>query len=321
MRWRQNIKQSFLRRLGIIDTSRMSINQSLRELISNCALPANETRILLAHLLEKRYQLPRSALLSRDDMRLNEQAFEEWESLVSRRMNGEPIAYILGKKGFHNIELQVGPGVLIPRPETELLVEIALSEIAKLNKPTKVLDLGTGSGAIALSIASAAPLALLLATDRSAEALAIAKHNAHFLNLTEQVQFSQGNWYEAMSPQNQFDVIVSNPPYIANQDPHLTQGDLRFEPPSALTDYASGLSCLEIIIAGADKHLKPGGLIAVEHGFDQSEAVVRLMEIAGLIDIQVHLDLAGHCRVISGKKYVQEGPYCSAYKLETRELT
>lgn len=280
----------------------MSISQPLRELISNCTLPANEARILLAHLLEKHYQLPRSALLSRDDMSLNEQAFEEWESLVSRRLHGEPIAYILGKKGFHNIELQVGPGVLIPRPETELLVEIVLSEIAKLNKSTKVLDLGTGSGAIALSIASTAPLASLLATDRSAEALAIAKHNAQFLNLTDRVQFSQGSWYEAVVQENQFDVIVSNPPYIANQDPHLTQGDLRFEPESALTDYASGLSCLEIIIAGADQYLKAGGLIAVEHGFDQSEVVLELMKKADLVDVQAHLDLAGHCRAASGRK-------------------
>ncbi|MEY4496442.1 MAG: hypothetical protein RL744_1506 [Pseudomonadota bacterium] len=280
----------------------MSISQSLRELISNCTLPANEARILLAHLLEKHYQLPRSALLSRDDMGLNEQAFEEWESLVSRRLHGEPIAYILGKKGFHNIELQVGPGVLIPRPETELLVEIALSEIAKLNKPTKVLDLGTGSGAIALSIASTAPLASLLATDRSAEALIIAKQNAQSLALSTQIQFAQGSWYEAVSPQDQFDVIVSNPPYIASQDPHLGQGDLRFEPESALTDYANGLSCLELIIAGADQYLKAGGLIAVEHGFDQSEAVVELMKGVGLIDVQVHLDLAGHFRAASGRK-------------------
>jgi release factor glutamine methyltransferase len=280
----------------------MSFSQSLRELISNCTLPANEARILLAHLLEKHYQLPRSALLSRDDMSLDEQAFQEWGSLVSRRVNGEPIAYILGKKGFHNIELQVGPGVLIPRPETELLVEIALAEITKLNKPTKILDLGTGSGAIALSIASAAPLASLLATDRSAEALAIAGKNAAFLNLTDRVQFLQGSWYGALVKPDQFEVIVSNPPYIANQDPHLTQGDLRFEPESALTDYASGLSCLEIIIAGADQYLKAGGLIALEHGFDQSEAVVGLMKEAGLMDIQVHLDLAGHCRAASGRK-------------------
>ena len=148
----------------------MSVNQPLGELISNCALPSNEARILLAYILEKHYQLPRSALLSRNDMSLNEPAFLEWERLVSRRMGGEPIAYILGKRGFHNIELAVGPEVLIPRPETELLVEIALTEIAKLNKPIKVLDLGTGSGAIALSIASATPLASLSATDQSTKA-------------------------------------------------------------------------------------------------------------------------------------------------------
>lgn len=280
----------------------MSVSQSLRELISNCALPANEARILLAYLLEKHYQLPRTALLSRDDMSLNGQAFQEWESLVSRRMNGEPIAYILGKKGFHNIELQVGPGVLIPRPETELLVEIALAEIAKLNKPTQVLDLGTGSGAIALAIASATPLASVIATDQSIEALAIAMQNAKSLNLTNQVQFSRGSWYEAVDPKIQFDVIVSNPPYIANQDPHLTQGDLRFEPITALTDKASGLTCLEEIISGANKYLKPGGLIAVEHGFDQSKAVVELMKQEGLVDVQVHQDLAGHCRAASGRK-------------------
>ena len=280
----------------------MSLSQPLRALISICELPANEARILLAHILEKHYQLPRSALLSRDDMSLNEQAFLEWERLVSRRVLGEPIAYILGKKGFHNIELEVGPGVLIPRPETELLVEIALTEIAKLNKHTRVLDLGTGSGAIALSIASAAPLASLIASDQSTEALAIAKQNAHSLSLLDQVQFLQGSWYAALNEPSQFDVIVSNPPYIAHQDPHLTQGDLRFEPASALTDYACGLSCLKIIIAGADQYLKPGGLIAVEHGFDQSEAVMGLMKVAGLVEVQAHLDLAGHCRVASGRK-------------------
>ncbi|MEY3224731.1 MAG: hypothetical protein RL565_921 [Pseudomonadota bacterium] len=280
----------------------MSVSQSLRELISNCTLPASEARILLAHLLEKHYQLPRSALLSRDDMRLNEQAFEEWENLVSRRVNGKPIAYILGKKGFHNIELLVSPGVLIPRPETELLVEIALAEITKLNRAAKVLDLGTGSGAIALSIASSTTLASLIATDQSPEALGIAKQNAQSLALSAQIQFEQGSWYEAISQQDQFDVIVSNPPYIASQDPHLGQGDLRFEPESALTDYGSGLSCLQAIISKAGNFLKSGGLIAVEHGYDQSEAVVVLMKDAGLIDVQVHHDLAGHCRAASGRK-------------------
>ena len=292
-----------MQHLAIINsTPGMSASQPLRQLISNCALSASEARILLAHILEKHYQLPRSALLSRDDMSLNEQAFLEWKSLVSRRVLGEPIAYILGKKSFHNIELQVGPGVLIPRPETELLVEIALTEIAKLDKHSRVLDLGTGSGAIALSIASATPLVSLIATDQSAEALAIAKQNAQTLNLLDQVHFLQGSWYAALTEQDQFDVIVSNPPYIAHQDPHLSQGDLRFEPASALTDYGSGLGCLEIIIAGADQYLKPGGLIAIEHGFDQSEAVMGLMKVAGLIDVQAYLDLAGLHRAASGRK-------------------
>ena len=280
----------------------MSTGQSLRILLSNCALPTNEARILLAYVLEKHYQLPRSALLSRDDMVLNEAAGIEWESLVSRRIIGEPIAYLLGRKGFHNIELLVAPGVLIPRPETELLIDIALDEIAKIRRSTSVLDLGTGSGAIALAIASETSFATIIATDQSGEALTIAKHNAELLKLKQQVEFSQGNWYEALKPQCRFDIIVSNPPYIANLDPHLTQGDLRFEPASALTDYASGLSCLEIIISGADQHLKRGGLIAVEHGFNQSEAVLQLMQLAQLVDIQVHLDLAGHPRVTSGRK-------------------
>ena len=280
----------------------MIANQSLRVLISNCILPGNEARILLAYVLEKHYQLPRSALLSRDDMVLNDEANTEWEVLVSRRIVGEPIAYILGKKGFHNIELLVAPGVLIPRPETELLVDIALSEIIKVNRQAKVLDLGTGSGAIALAIASETSLARVIATDQSSEALVIAKQNAQLLGLTTQVEFALGNWYEPIDQQTQFDVILSNPPYIAGRDPHLIQGDLRFEPSSALTDYASGLSCLEIIISGANKYLKPGGLVAVEHGFDQSGAVLQLMGLAGLEDIQAHLDLAGHWRGASGRK-------------------
>lgn len=290
-----------MRHLAILNTTRMSESRSLHVLLSHCALPANEARILLAHLLEKHYQLPRSALLSRDDMSLSEGALEEWEALVSRRLHGEPIAYILGKRGFHNIELKVGPGVLIPRPETELLVDIALAEIAKKNMPTKVLDLGTGSGAIALAIASASPLASLIATDQSPEALTMATQNAQLLHLTNRVEFFQGSWYEAISSQSQFDIILSNPPYIANQDPHLTQGDLRFEPTSALTDFGSGLSCLERIILGATQYLKPGGLIALENGFDQSEAVTQLMQAAGLIEIQAHPDLAGHLRVSSGR--------------------
>jgi len=280
----------------------MSVDRSLRSILSSSALPPNEARILLAHVLEQHYQLPRSALLSRDDMLLSSVAMDAWKALEARRIEGEPIAYILGKKGFHNIELLVAPGVLIPRPETELLVDIALAEISNHSGQIKILDLGTGSGAIALAVASAASQSSVTATDQSPDALAIATLNAQSLSLTERVQFRRGSWYQALDSQALFDVILSNPPYITTQDPHLSQGDLRFEPSSALTDYGNGLSCLEIIISQADQYLKPGGLIAVEHGFDQSDAVVQLMNNAGFNEIEVHLDLSGHTRAVSGRK-------------------
>jgi release factor glutamine methyltransferase len=280
----------------------MRCDLSLRSLLSASALPSNEARILMAHVLDKHYQLPRSALLSRDEMVLSPEALKQWQELESKRISGEPVAYLIGKRGFHNIELYVGPGVLIPRPETELLVEIGLQEIARIGEQAHVLDLGTGSGAIALAIAHENTRAVVTATDESIEALEIAKTNAKLLDLLPQVQFTQGSWYEALNPEALFDIILSNPPYISSLDGHLKEGDLRFEPISALTDHAGGLSCLELIIAGARAHLKPHGLIAVEHGFDQSEAVVSLMKTAGLTDIRTHLDLAGHHRVVSGRK-------------------
>ncbi len=280
----------------------MSTNASLRSLLSDSALPQNEAKILLAFVIEKHYQLPRSALLSRDEMELSLAALEQWRNLESKRLSGEPIAYLVGKRGFHDIELYVAPGVLIPRPETEILVEIALREIQTLNRPANILDLGTGSGAIALAIAHSAPQTIVTATDQSLEALAIAKMNAEQLGFSDRVQFAQGSWYEALKEAIQFDVILSNPPYIAAGDSHLSEGDLRFEPASALTDGASGLSCLEAIILQVHPYLKPGGLVAVEHGFDQSDAVVNLMKAAQLQEIQVYKDLAGHCRVVSGRK-------------------
>jgi release factor glutamine methyltransferase len=279
----------------------MSHDLSLRSLLSSSPLPSSEARLLMAHVLEKHYQLPRSALLSRDDMVLSSEANLQWQSLQSKRLVGEPIAYLIGKRGFHDIELYVAPGVLIPRPETELLVEIGLQEIARLHGSAKVLDLGTGSGAIALALANAAPQALLTSTDQSSEALDISKTNAQLLKLESRVQLMQGSWYEALSVDARFDIILSNPPYISSLDPHLSQGDLRFEPKSALTDHANGLTCLEAIIDGAKAHLSPNGFIAVEHGFDQSDAVVDLLQTAGLGDIQTYLDLAGHRRVASGR--------------------
>ena len=280
----------------------MSTNTSLRSLLSSTTLPQNEAKILLAFVLEKHYQLPRSALLSHDEMELSPAALEQWKGIEARRLAGEPIAYLVGKRGFHDIELYVGPGVLIPRPETEILVEIALREIQTLNRPANILDLGTGSGAIALAIAHSAPQTIVNATDQSLEALAIAKMNAQQLGLSDRVQFAQGSWYEALKEVIQFDVILSNPPYIALGDSHLSAGDLRFEPASALSDGGGGVSCLETIISQVDPYLKPGGLVAVEHGFDQSDAVVDLMKAAQLQEIQVHRDLAGHDRAVSGRK-------------------
>jgi release factor glutamine methyltransferase len=280
----------------------MSTNATLRSLLSDSALPQNEAKILLAFVIEKHYQLPRSALLSRESMELSLEALEQWRNLELKRLSGEPIAYLVGKRGFHDIELYVAPGVLIPRPETEILVEIALREIQTLNRPANILDLGTGSGAIALAIAHSAPQTIVTATDQSLEALAIAKMNADQLGFSDRVQFAQGSWYEALKEAIQFDVVLSNPPYIAAGDSHLSEGDLRFEPASALTDGASGLSCLEAIILQVHPYLKPGGLVAVEHGFDQSDAVVNLMKAAQLQEIQVHKDLAGHCRAASGRK-------------------
>ena len=280
----------------------MSADDSIRALLGASQLAPNEARILLAHVLDKHYQLPRSALFSQDDLVLNPSALADWNALESKRFAGEPIAYLVGKKGFHDIELMVSSGVLIPRPETELLVDLALDEIKKTQDFVKVLDLGTGSGAIALAIAFSANNAVLTATDQSLEALEIAQKNAHHLNLNKRVDFKSGSWYQALAEHESFDVIVSNPPYIAKGDIHLEQGDLRFEPQSALSDHFDGLSCLKAIIFGAPAHLRPEGLLAVEHGFDQSAAVMEIMAEAGLRSIQNHVDLAGNPRVCTARK-------------------
>jgi release factor glutamine methyltransferase len=289
---------------------------TLRSLLNETGLPKNEARMVLAHLLEIHLQLPRSALLTHDGMELSDPFVEEWRLLEQGRLKGEPIAYLIGKRGFHTIELTVGPGVLIPRPETELLVDLGLDELRRIlnNKDglnesecsLTMLDLGTGSGAIALAIASSQPNVTVVATDASQAALDIAQRNAMHLKLSDRVSFCLGNWYAALdtlgSPTCHFDLILSNPPYIQGDDPHLSKGDLRFEPPSALTDFGSGLTCLAAIINGALAHLKPGGLLAVEHGFDQSPAVLERLALAGFQDITPQRDLAGHWRVASGRK-------------------
>ncbi len=289
---------------------------TLRSLLNETSLPKNEARMVLAHLLETHLQLPKSALLTHDEAELSDAFCREWQLLEQRRLDGEPIAYLIGKRGFHAIDLIVGPGVLIPRPETELLVDLGLDELQRIiNKNNTlneskysltILDLGTGSGAIALAIAASQPKVRVVATDASQAALDIAQQNAARLKLSDRVSFYLGHWYGALqTPGNtdhRFDLILSNPPYIAANDPHLSKDDLRYEPASALTDFGSGLTCLATIINGALAHLKPGGLLAVEHGFDQSPAVLERLALAGFQDIRPHRDLAGHWRVASGRK-------------------
>ena len=244
----------------------------MKELLAASTLNKVDAKVLMAHLIQKHLNWPKSALISKDTDTLPPALIAEWQSLEARRAMGEPIAYILGHKGFYNIELKVAPGVLIPRPETELLVELAMAHIQLQNiSSPRILDLGTGSGAIALAIAKNIPKATVTAVDLSEQALAIAKENAHLLGLSEQIRFYQGNWFEAL-PQDihhQFDVILSNPPYIPLGDQHLTEGDLRFEPDSALTDFHDGLSAYKAIIKVAKNYLSSHGLIALEHGYDQ----------------------------------------------------
>jgi release factor glutamine methyltransferase len=289
---------------------------TLRSLLNETALPKNEARMVLAHLLEIHLQLPQSALLTQNDLALSDAFVAEWVLLEQRRLQGEPIAYLVGKRGFHAIDLIVGPGVLIPRPETELLVDLGLDELQRIinnendlnesKHSLTMLDLGTGSGAIALAIAASQPKVRVVATDASQAALDIAQQNTVHLKLSDRVSFCLGSWYAALqTPGNTdrcFDLILSNPPYIEADDPHLSKGDLRFEPQNALTDFGSGLTCLATIIDSAIAHLKPGGLLAVEHGFDQSPAVLAQMAQAGFEDIKPHRDLAGHWRVASGRK-------------------
>jgi len=218
------------------------------------------------------------------------QAFVAW---IARRASGEPLAYITGEREFWSQPLQVTPAVLVPRPETELLVERALA--LGPDGPARVLDLGTGSGAVALSLALERPHWQVTATDASPAALAIAAANAHALRVSN-CGFVEGSWYEPLKGQL-FDLIVSNPPYIAPGDPALTDPALRHEPQSALVSPPDGLAALREIILGATAHLAAGGALALEHGSDQGPAVAEMLVRAGFSHVRCHADLAGHPRI------------------------
>lgn len=248
-----------------------------------------------AHLLVGAVlQQPRSWLLAHDRDPLPLDAAERISALLQRRAAGEPAAYLLGHKEFFGLTLAVNPEVLVPRPDTETLVNWALEALAKsstTDAPPRVLDLGTGSGAIALAVAHSHPAAQVTAVDASEGALRTARLNGERLGLS--VNWRLGSWFEAVAGER-FDLILSNPPYIAEHDPHLP--DLRFEPRSALTAGADGLDDLRTIIQQAPAHLNPGGWLLLEHGWDQAEAVAQLLRDRGFLGVDHRHDLGGHAR-------------------------
>jgi release factor glutamine methyltransferase len=280
---------------------------TIQELLKKTTLDKVDAKVLLAHLIHQHLNWPKSAMISRDTDQLPQALLEEWVLLEKQRAEGHPVAYLIGKKEFFNIELKVAPGVLIPRPETELLVELTIDHIQSSGKKTpKILDLGTGSGAIGLALAKNLPNAQVTCVDVSAEALTIAQENAGLLNLSS-VKFLQSNWFDGLatalpSENCVFDVIVSNPPYIPAGDHHLLMGDLRFEPSSALTDDHDGLMAYRSIFKEASAFLNTDGLILVEHGFDQSKQVCQLLQEQNYINIKAHQDLAGIWRVASANR-------------------
>lgn len=257
-------------------------------------LPALEVRLLLMQALH----MSRVALLTRDHEVPDAAQRAQLAALLARRLAGEPVAYILGEREFFGLNFQLNPAVLIPRPETELLVELAL----RLAPPqARVLDLGTGSGAIAIALAHTRPDLQVTATDFSAPALAVAQMNAERLLPPGSLQLLHGDWYQALPAPACFDLIVSNPPYIEQNDPHLQQGDLRFEPQTALTDHADGLQALRTISAGAPAHLRRGCWLLMEHGYDQAPRLRELLQVAGWLEVQSWTDLAGIERVTGGR--------------------
>ena len=252
------------------------------------ALEPREARLLLAAATG----FSEASVLAHPERELPAEAAALFSDYAARRARGEPIAYVLGVKEFYGLPLAVNSAVLIPRPETELLVELALCA-----KPASVLELGTGSGAIALALKRHRPSARVVAVERSAAALAVAQRNAVKLGLA--VEYRHGSWFDPVAGER-FDVVVSNPPYVREGDPHLREGDVRFEPRSALVGGADGLDSIRQIVVGAPAHLNRGGRLLLEHGLGQDAAVRNLLREAGLEGVRTWPDLAGIARVSGG---------------------
>ena len=273
-----------------------SVRQAARALLSE----ETDTAALDADLLlSAALSVNRNLLEVLDTLELGSNQAAEFEHLLQRRLAGEPIAYITQSKAFWTIDLQVSPATLVPRPETELVVERALFHCQSIESP-ELADLGTGSGCIALAIASEVSAAHLIATDISADALEVAKQNCNALEL-DNVSFFCGSWTEALPNDRRFDIIVSNPPYIASDDQCLADKFMRFEPPEALIGGSDGLESIRRIVASVRKHLKPGGWLIIEHGCDQGNAVRSLFESSGLKACSTFKDLADLDRVTEGR--------------------
>ncbi len=264
------------------------------EALAKSWLAPIDAQVLLAHVVGRE----RSWLVAHRDDALTRAEADAFAALVARRRAGEPVAYLVGQREFWGLMLTVTPAVLVPRPETETLVELVLDRLPD-DRPVRVLDLGTGSGAIALAIASERSRAEVVAVDVSTAALAVARGNADALGLRH-VTFRESDWYADVGAAP-FDVIVSNPPYVAAGDPHLAQDDLRHEPRGALVAGVDGLGALRTIVAGAPARLVPGGALVVEHGYDQAEAVQGLLRAAGFDNVVGRRDLAGIVRVAAGR--------------------
>lgn len=258
-------------------------------------IDAADAEILLAHVLGQ----PRSWLIAHGEAVPSHGQAAAFDRLLERREAGEPVAYLTGTRGFWTLELAVTPATLVPRPETELLVEQALAKIPA-DVAWRLADLGTGSGAIALALARERPRAQVLATDLSEEALAVALGNAA-RNGIDNVEFRAGSWLAPLAGES-FDLIASNPPYVADGDPHLAQGDLRFEPALALSCGSDGLNAIRGIVADAPPLLRAGGWLLLEHGLDQGAAVRALLVAAGFVGVETARDLEGRERVTLGQR-------------------
>jgi release factor glutamine methyltransferase len=271
---------------------------SIEFLLNTVELPGSPTprldaELLLANILGK----SRSYLHTWPERELDAAQLERYQAAIARRQAGEPVAYILGQQGFWSLELEVAAHTLIPRPDTELLVETVLTLLAAT--PAALLDLGTGTGAIALALASERPAWRLTGVDRVAEAVALAERNRLRLKLIN-AAFVESHWFSALAGQR-YQLIVSNPPYIAADDRHLAEGDVRFEPSSALVAGADGLDDIRLIIEQAPSYLEAGGWLLLEHGFDQADAVRELLRERGFSAVESRRDLAGHERISLGR--------------------